>query len=118
MPPSPPPNDTGAVVLLNRAARPGARGADFFAAVISVTLRLVPNGVGLHVRRSRGEKIVGPKRVRHPGGREGLETYEAFASRKAFWTKGPTRASLVTVGLGCLLQEASLSWRLRALARE
>ena len=44
------------------------------------------------------------------GGREGLETWEASVSRKACWTKGPTRASLVTVGLRCLLQEVSLSW--------
>ena len=45
------------------------------------------------------------------GGREGLETCEAFVSRKAFWTKGPTRASLATVGLRCLVQGVSRSRR-------
>ena len=45
------------------------------------------------------------------GGRGGLETYEAFFSRKAYWAKRPTRASLVTVGLRCLLHEVSLSWK-------
>ena len=45
------------------------------------------------------------------GGREGLEPYEAFVSRKAYWAKRPTRASLVTVGLRCLLLEVRLSWK-------
>ena len=45
------------------------------------------------------------------GEREGLEPYEAFVSRKAYWAKRPTRASLVTVGLRCLLLEVRLSWK-------
>ena len=45
------------------------------------------------------------------GGARGLETCEALFSRKACWAKPPTRASLVTVALRCLLHEVSLSWK-------
>ena len=62
--------------------------------------------------RSQSLRIIRGSKAGPPpwGGAGALKLTKRF-SRKAYWAKRPTRASLVTVGLRCLPHEVSLSWK-------